>query len=133
MGTTSEYSRMMYDQIAVTDGSSTSTITPTGITASAFSQSSDERLKTKISDITLTPEQISGAPAIVYHWNTDDTKTRRAGTTAQYWQSILPEVVVEDPNGNLGLNYSELSTISVISLAKEIVELKARIKELENK
>jgi hypothetical protein len=103
------------------------------VTASAFTQSSDERLKTKISDITLTSEQISEAPAIVYHWNTDDAKTRRAGTTAQYWQNILPEVVVEDDLGNLSLNYSELSAVSVISLAKEVVALKAKIKELENK
>ena len=108
----------------------TSTYRP--ITASAFSQSSDERLKTKISDISLTAEQISEAPAIAYHWNSDETKTRQVGTIAQYWQNVLPEVVSKDSNGYLGLAYSELSAISVISLAKEIVELKKRIKELEN-
>lgn len=110
-----------------------STPTYNAVTASAFNQSSDERLKTKISDISLTAEQISKAPAIAYHWNYDETKTRRVGTIAQYWQNVLPEVVVEDDLGNLGLNYSELSAISVISLAKEIVELKKRIEELENK
>ena len=109
------------------------TSTYRSISASSFSQNSDERLKTKISDITLTSEQISEAPAIIYHWNTDESKTRQAGTLAQYWQKVLPEVVSEGPNGNLCLNYSELSTISVISLAKEIVTLKAKIKELENK
>jgi hypothetical protein len=101
------------------------------IYASSFQQLSDERLKSKISDITLTSEQISEAPAIIYHWNTDESKTRRVGTIAQYWQNILPEVVTEDSNGNLSLNYSELSAISVISLAKEIIELKKRIEELE--
>jgi hypothetical protein len=109
------------------------TTTYYGVNASSFNQQSDERLKTKISDISLTAEQISEAPAIAYHWNSDETKTRQVGTIAQYWQNVLPEVVSEDPNGYLGLAYSELSAISVISLAKEIVELKKRIKELENK
>jgi hypothetical protein len=108
------------------------TTTYYGVTASSFNQSSDERLKTKISDISLTAEQISEAPAIAFHWNSDETKTRQVGTIAQYWQNVLPEVVSEDPNGYLGLAYSELSAISVISLAKEIVELKKRIEELEN-
>ena len=110
------------------------TTTYYGVTASSFNQRSDERFKIKVSDVFLTPEQISEAPAITYYWKSDDSSnTLRVGTTAQYWQNILPEVVSEDLDGSLGLNYSELSAISVISLAKEIVELKKRIEELENK
>lgn len=97
-------------------------------------RNSDETLKNKIADITLTAEQIADAPSIKFTWK-DESKDQsiHVGTIAQYWQNILPEVVGKDRKDKLTLDYPTLATTSVINLAKEVVQLKARIAELESK
>ena len=96
--------------------------------------SSDETLKDKVGDVELTAEQIAEAPSIKYTWKDKEKGSKvYIGTTAQYWQDIIPEAVSEDKDGKLGLNYQGLSIAAVISLAKEVVELKAKIAELESK
>ena len=102
------------------------------IDATAFNTTSDERLKNIVSEIILSSEQIASAPAIKFRWQNGygDDKVH-VGTTAQYWNKILSEVV-ESVESRLTLDYSAAAMVSVISLAKEVVELKKEIERLKS-
>lgn len=102
--------------------------------ASGTSITSDENLKNKTDDVELSAEQIAEAPAIKFTWK-DENKDKdvHVGTIAQYWQNIIPETVSVDKYGNLALNYQGAAMAAVINLAKEVVELKAKVAELESK
>lgn len=61
-----------------------------------------------------------------------DSGERQAGSSAQDWQQLLPEVVAsKDETGILGLAYGNAAVVSVIELAKDNLELRARIERLE--
>ena len=45
----------------------------------------------------------------------------------------MPEVVKEDKNGNLGLDYSTTALMSSITVAKKVMELEEKIAQLEAK
>lgn len=101
------------------------------VTATTVTQTSDETLKNKVSDVNLTAEQIAAAPSMKFTFKDDTENKPHVGTTAQYWQNILPEVVGSINDNTLGLDYGVLATINGISLAKEIVTLKETIASLE--
>lgn len=108
-------------------------IYPNIITTPQLSQTSDRNLKDIISDVNLTVEQVAEAPAVEFTWKKDQSedKQHNVGTIAQYWQVVLPEVVGEDKNGNLTMQYSNAAMISAIVTAKEVVALKEEIAELK--
>lgn len=91
----------------------------TGVTTT-----SDMRLKDVVAEKTLTAEQIAGAPIFTYTPKDNPNANLIVGTSAQYWQEVLPETVSEI-NNYLSLDYSRIATASVINLAKEVVTLKA--------
>ena len=99
------------------------------VTATSFPTSSDERLKTKISDVLLTAEQIANAPAINFKYKGGD-QSIHAGTIAQYWQEILPAVIM-GKSDRLTMDYGPAAMVAVINLAKEVVALKNKIAELK--
>lgn len=90
----------------------------TGVTTT-----SDMRLKDVVAEKTLTAEQIAGAPIFTYTPKDNPNANLIVGTSAQYWQEVLPETVSEI-NNYLSLDYSRIATASVINLAKEVVTLK---------
>ena len=98
----------------------------------AIHNSSDENLKDIKNTIGLTAEQIAGAPAIKYTWKDKKAKELHVGTTAQYWQKILPETVHEGRDGRLTMEYANAAMVSCISLAKEVAALKKEVQELKN-
>ena len=100
------------------------------VTATSFPTSSDERLKTKISDVLLTAEQIANAPAINFKYK-DGDQSIHAGTIAQYWQEILPAVIMSKGN-RLTMDYGPAAMVAVINLAKEVVALRQEINRLSN-
>jgi hypothetical protein len=61
-----------------------------------------------------------------------DTNERQAGSSAQDWQSLLPEAVLEgdDEAKTLSIAYGNAALVSVIELAKRIMEQDECIKEL---
>ena len=91
--------------------------------------SSDMRLKTTVKDINLTVDQIADAPAFVFDWN--ETGKRSLGSSAQYWQEILPEGVEKNPDGYLMMQYGNISLVSLINLAREVRELKMQVASLQ--
>lgn len=102
------------------------------VTASSFYASSDSRLKNIISDIQYSSEEIASLSSIKYTWKNNNKKVH-IGSIAQDVERIIPEVVNTDNEGYKSLDYATLGAIGVISLAREIVELKKEIKELKSK
>ena len=96
--------------------------------------SSDSTLKDIVSDTTLTVEQIANAPAVNFTWKKDadkENKKELVGTLAQYWQVVLPQVVGEGKDGKLNMQYGNAAMVSSIVTAKEVVELKSKVQDLE--
>ena len=98
---------------------------------SAFGQSttSDARLKKDFLDTTLTVDDIAHAPAITFLWKDREGK-RQAGSLAQYWETVLPEVV-SDIEGKKGLDYGAAALVSAITIARDVNDHEKRIRELE--
>lgn len=92
---------------------------------------SDARHKNVIGDTELTVEQIAGAPAIRFTWKNRDDKTVFAGSIAQYWQKILPEVVQSQADDTLSLDYQVAALISSITVARKVVNHESRLQRLE--
>jgi hypothetical protein len=93
---------------------------------------SDERLK---KDWSVLPadfvERLATTKAGTY--TRIDSDERQAGSSAQEWQKLLPEVVVEgkDEDKTLSLAYGNAALVSAVELAKYVTALEKRISELE--
>lgn len=63
-----------------------------------------------------------------------DNGTRLAGSSAQDWLKLLPEVVntTNDENKTLSLAYGNAALVTAIELAKRVIDQEARIKRLES-
>ena len=92
---------------------------------------SDARHKDVIGDIGLTVEQIAEAPAIRFQWNDRDDKTVFAGSIAQYWQKVLPEVVQSQADGTLSLDYQVTALMAAIVTARKVEDHESRLRRLE--
>jgi hypothetical protein len=75
---------------------------------------------------------IANAPIIRYSMKDDDTHRMRVGSVAQYWQKMIPEAVSCDANGTLSIAQGDICMVGMIALAREIEQLKAKIKLLRN-
>jgi hypothetical protein len=93
---------------------------------------SDERLK---KDWTALPADFVKRLAAVKSgtYTRIDSGNRQAGSSAQDWQTLLPEVVMTgtDEDQTLSLAYGNAALVSAIELAKDNCELRARIERLE--
>ena len=82
-----------------------------------------------MSDIALTVEQIANAPVFTFFWNDGTDEDQHAGTSAQYWQKVMPQEVCEDQEGNLSMQYGTAALVAVISVARELREIKKLLKD----
>src|SRR5699024_4744867 len=112
---------------AVTDiGSSTTN----SITAAHFYRSSDIRLKKVIERSNHNnPLYI---PMITYSWK-DKVRGNgvQYGYSAQTVKKVYPNLVSKDNKGYLSVDYSELHTLQIEQLKKEVKELRKEIEELK--
>lgn len=96
---------------------------------SAVSVVSDARKKIVTDDqAVIDLDAIAEAPAVRFKWRDSDGETEHIGTIAQYWQRIMPEVVSSDKDGNLSMQYGTAALVAVVSLAREVRQLKEIIK-----
>lgn len=95
--------------------------------------SSDERLKNIIGDIQPAIEDISKVRTVDFQYKNDDKNITRSGSIAQDWQTILPNVVSENGDGYLTLDYESAALISAVTAAKEIVALKKENEDLKQR
>ena len=92
---------------------------------------SDARKKDVQGDAKIGVEQIADAPAVQFLWKGERAKEGvQVGTLAQYWQAVLPEVVM-DKGGELSMQYGVAALVSAIITARKVVDHERRISELE--
>lgn len=92
---------------------------------------SDARHKNVIGDTGLTVEQIAEAPAIRFMWKDRDDQSIFAGSIAQYWQKVLPEVVQSQTDGTLSLDYQVTALMAAIVTARKVENHETRLRRLE--
>ena len=92
---------------------------------------SDARKKDVLGEKMMSVEQIAGAPAVQFTWKGERAQEGlQVGTYAQYWQGVLPEVVM-DKGGELSMQYGVAALVSAIITARKVVDHERRISELE--
>jgi hypothetical protein len=92
---------------------------------------SDARHKDVLGDAKIGVEQIADAPAVQFRWKGERAaEGLQIGTLAQYWQTVLPEVVM-DKGGELSMQYGVAAMVSAIVTARKVVDHERRIAELE--
>ena len=96
---------------------------------SAVSVVSDERKKIVSKEMVLDLDKIADAPSVLFKWRDEHDETLHVGTIAQYWQEVLPQVVCEDQEGNLSMQYGTAALVAVISVARELREIKKLLKD----
>ena len=103
--------------------SSTGTLTATGDIVAY----SDVRLKENIITIDNAVDKVLTMRGVYFNKKDDFTKTRKSGVIAQEMQKILPEVVIENKDGILGVAYGNIVGI----LIEAIKEQQQQINELK--
>jgi trimeric autotransporter adhesin len=94
-------------------------------------QTSDQRLKTNISDIGYGLETILKLRPVSFTWKDDSQNTLRLGLIAQDVQKVINEVVDKgsDPNQTLGINYSEITPVLIKGIQEENLLIESVQKE----
>lgn len=93
---------------------------------------SDMRFKDVKHDIELRIEDVAAAPSFVYTLKDGDPGREMAGTSAQYWERLLPWLVPEK-DGRKSLAYDKLGVAAAIAEARELVRLKKENAALERR
>lgn len=98
----------------------------------AITALSDARKKDITGEAGVTVEQIAHAPAVQFLWKDKERRKdgQQVGTLAQYWRTVLPEVVM-DKGGELSMQYGVAALVSAIITARKVVDHERRITELE--
>lgn len=90
---------------------------------------SDIREKDTVGAVELDLDKIAEAPAIRFVWKNREDGRVHAGTAAQYWEEVLPEVVRKQSDGLLTMDYAVAALVSAITLARELRTLKDKLAE----
>jgi hypothetical protein len=91
--------------------------------------SSDATLKENWRPLKYDVAEISQAPVGVFDWK--DGRGSSAGTTAQYWEHLVPQLV-HGEEGHKTLAYGQIALINSILLARGYESHEERIKRLED-
>ena len=112
-------------QVSV-DGSSNMTV------AGNVTANSDERLKTNWRDLPADfVDQLAGVRHGIYD-RIDVVGLTQVGVSAQSMQRVLAQSVLSGDNGILSVNYGNAALVSAIALAQRVLQLEARIEQLES-
>lgn len=98
-----------------------------GIAEDTWSSKSDARLKDVLGDVDLTVEQIAAMPAVRFTWKSRAPHQVHVGTLAQGVQKVIPEAVGQTGDGILTVAYGEAAFVSVVKLARRVLELEKLI------
>lgn len=81
----------------------------------------------------LTVEGIGRAPVFRFKWKNVNDNRLYAGTSAQYWQNVLPQTVFADDEGWLGMSYGQTALISVVITARKVMTHEEEIAALQKR
>ncbi|MGR3811297.1 tail fiber domain-containing protein [Jiulongibacter sp. NS-SX5] len=103
--------------------------------AGTLTQNSDQRLKKDLVKITNSSKKLEGLQAYNYHWKAAERdKSLQTGLLAQEVQKHFPELVIEDEDGFLSVNYLGLIPHIIQAqqeLRKQNNALERRLAEIE--
>ena len=128
-GSTKDFtSRIIEDaEGAITISASTLKVTGNINVSGGVFETSDETLKDFQDSIQVNFEQLKEIPKAYFTFKDDKTGETKIGTSAQKVKEFYPELVSEDENGILSVDYAKLSIIAL----KAVDELDDRITKLE--
>ena len=123
--------QVQYNNAGAFAGSANLTFDGTNLTCGGnITANSDETLKTNWQPVIHNfVEQLAQVKSGIY--DRTDIKSTQAGVSAQSLQKVLPQTVVADNNGLLSVAYGNAAMVSVIELAKMVLELKQEIANLK--
>lgn len=101
----------------------------TGKWIASSGSSSDERLKEDWQPIALSLDEVVAAPCGTFKWKGEEG--RSAGSTAQYWNVIIPELTTTGDSWTL--EYGQLAYIIGHKVAEEVIDLRKEVAELRRK
>lgn len=99
----------------------------------SYYANSDIRYKNIIEHKTFTAEEIANLPIFTYKWNNKEDNNIYIGSSAQDAELLAKEFISVENDGTKSLDYAKLGALSSIALAREVVKLKLKIKELEGR
>lgn len=108
----------------------------TTTSSGGFFDTSDERLKNFGDNISVDFEKLKNLRKSYFTFKNDIDKKEHIGVSAQEVKEIFPEIVNEDSNGCLTVDYSKLSVISLAAIDKlneKCENLEKRLKKIEEK
>lgn len=111
----------------VLTGASSQTCT-LDVSVSSPSCTSDERLKTNISDLDSVLDLMSQVRTVTYNWKGDPNGDQVVGFLAQDLEQYFPTVVGTAPNGYKTVSYGGMTPI----LVKAVQELDLKIEDIES-
>ena len=142
-GTNKAYFYLLTDASAfqwqTASGTAASVVSSTnGVTlsngATSWASLSDERKKDIIEPITDAATKVSSLRAVIGKYKTEEDGIRRAMLIAQDVQAVLPEAVVENKDGELLLQYTEIIPLLVAAIKEQsaiITQLQADVAALK--
>lgn len=95
-----------------------------------WSNASDIRLKDIVSKIGGSVDDIANAPIFNFRWKAGGNQVM-VGTSAQYWQNVLPNTVTQAFNGYLYMDYSAAAIASAVITARKVQDHEGRLQILE--
>lgn len=101
---------------------------------SGINFSSDQNLKTDIHLLDQSLEKLSAINGVSFHWKEEIQTERQLGVIAQDVQQVLPELVHQNDQGALEVNYIGLIPVlieAIKELEKKNTQLEQRLKLIE--
>ena len=102
--------------------------------ATGFVNTSDLRKKTIMGDVPMNLYNVANAPLFKFTWKDEkEYSGQHIGSAAQYWQTVLPELVItgRDTEQTLAMQYDVIALASAITVARTVVSHEERITILE--
>ena len=112
-------------------GSGSASITCNGLYSNSYVTAlSDARKKNVLSDVILSAEQLAQMPAVRFEWKDPEKPGTFIGTLAQSWHEILPEAIhtISPDDDTLTFDYQSAALVAVVNLAREIQDIKMKLK-----
>lgn len=103
----------------------------TAIYGKLFQNTSDDRKKDIMNYVDLNLSAIAQAPIFNFTWKDYPGTRPSVGTSAQYWEKVLPYSVSEDQDGYLAMDYGATALAAAVLTARKVSEHEQRIAELE--
>lgn len=103
----------------------------TAIYGKKFQATSDIRKKDIIDNIDLNVGVIAQAPIFDFVWKAYPDTRPSIGTSAQYWEKVLPYSVSKDQDGYLAMDYGATALAAAVLTARKVSEHERRIAALE--